>query len=246
MHLQKATNRGMLDFCFAGKLPFSPLIEIKSGLWYASAEGRKAHFLHICVEKRCPGPSEPEKTARFKAQEGERAWFSLHTLFHLHSVLIGSTLWDGCEQVDSLLPPDSCHLYRVCRAVKQQRARRLVWSLFTQAGWEIKHLQCGLRSDWDESKWHQNQNHQVNERLTESVQLIKMLPSCDSLYCFSLKETRLSLCKWSWQIRHVNAWRCSRKSNLTFFFSWWCFGKNLFKKPLNWRLCIIPEECLRL
>lgn len=146
-------------------------------------------------------------------------------------------LWAGGLAAEA----DSCHLYRACRTVKQQPARRLLWSLFTQAGWERKHLQRGLRSDWDESNWHQN--HQANESLTESAQLTKVSPLCDNLYCFSLKETHLSLCKCSWQIRHANAWRCSRKSNLTFFFSWRCFGKNLFKKPLNRRLCIIPEEC---
>lgn len=162
MHFQKATN--MLDLCFAGKLPFSALMEIKSGLWYASAEGRKAHFLHTCIEKRCPGPTEPEKTACFKGQQGERDRFSSCTPFHLHNFLIGSTAvsrWTRC----CLQTSATCT--GVCRAVKQQHASRLVWSLFTRAGWEIKHIQHGLRSDWDERKWHQN--HQAHELLTESA-----------------------------------------------------------------------------
>lgn len=82
---------------FVGKLPFSPLMEIKSGLWYASADGRKPHFLHICAEKRCARPTEPEKSAHFKDQQGD--WFSLCALS-----LIGSSLrllWAGGLQASA-------------------------------------------------------------------------------------------------------------------------------------------------
>lgn len=78
-------------------------MEIKSGLWYASADGRKPHFLHICAEKRCARPTEPEKSAHFKDQQGD--WFSLCALFFsLHNALIGSSLrllWAGGLQASA-------------------------------------------------------------------------------------------------------------------------------------------------
>lgn len=162
MHNPKTTYREMQDFCFVGKLPFSPLMEIKSGLWFASADGRKPHFLHIWAEKRCAGPTQPAESACFKDQQGE--WFSLCTLFLMHNALIGSSLWDCCEQVDCKLQPPVPH------TTSSEAAARQKAPLITLAGWEVKHIQhvkIGLKSDWDESNWHQK--HQTDERLTKHV-----------------------------------------------------------------------------
>lgn len=178
-------------------------MEIKSGLWYASAEGRKAHFLHTCIEKRCPGPKKPAKTACFKGQQGERDRFSPCTPFHLHNFLIGSTAvsrWTRC----CLQTSATCTA--VCRAVKQQHASRLVWSLFTRAGWEIKHIQHGLRSDWDEKMaseppgaWASYRERVFDRAIYKNVSFLRQI--CTVF----LKETHLSIHKCSWQIRYVNA-----------------------------------------
>lgn len=126
MHLQKATNRGMLDFCFAGKLPFSPLIGIKSGLWYASAGGRKAHFLHICVEKRCPDVWTWKNSTLQSSGRREGLIFPPHTFSFAQRLDWNDTVRrlraGGLAAASRLVPP----VPRVSRseAATRQKARR--------------------------------------------------------------------------------------------------------------------------
>lgn len=193
---------------------------------------------HLHREKMS-GPNRAWKNSTLqRPARRERPIFSPCTPFHLHNFLIGSTAvsrWTRC----CLQTSATCTA--VCRAVKQQHASRLVWSLFTRAGWEIKHIQHGLRSDWDERKWHQN--HQAHELLTESASLteqsIKMSPFYARFVLFFFKK-HIYLYTNVLDKEDMLMANGARKIQFDFFFVW------TEKKTLNRRLCIIPQECLRL
>lgn len=193
-----------VEFELCGKITIQCFDGNKKWALICKCRGKESPLPAHLHREKMSGPNRAWKNSTLQRPARRERPFSPYTPFHLHNFLIGSTAvsrWTRC----CLQTSATCT--GVCRAVKQQHASRLVWSLFTQAGWEIKHIQHGLRSDWDERKWHQN--HQAHELLYRERAFdraaYKNVSFLRQICTVFLKEMHLSIHKCSWQIRYVNA-----------------------------------------